>query len=56
MSKNLLVVSGLSGIKSRVARRVLESGEGTEMQIYTVGLDGSEDLDVEMLESHLEAL
>ena len=51
-----VVTSLLSGIRSRVARRVLESGEGTEMQIYTVRLDGPEDLDVEMLESHLEAI
>ncbi len=51
-----VVTSLLSEITSRVARRVLESGEGTEMQIYTVRLDESEDLDVEMLESHLEAL
>ena len=51
-----VVTSLLSGIKSRVARRVLESGEGTEMPIYTVRLDESEDPDVEMLESHLEAI
>ncbi len=51
-----VVTSLLSGIRSRVARRVLESGDGTEMHIYTVRLDESEDLDVEMLESQLEAL
>ncbi len=51
-----VVTSLLSGIRSRVARRVLESGEGTEVPIYTVRLDESEDMDVEMLESHLEAI